>query len=489
MKKTVFRIAVSVIMIAILTTVVIAAPSIASTTKALSTNFTLINLGTSTASVSVSYYKDNGDPWPAAAGYTNFTIASNYGQKILAQYAGDSGMSAGRGSAVVSSNEALGSVVQVLARNQTASSGAYVGFSSGATKFYAPIVMRQRTTGSGLTNTQIMIQNVETTAITVDVNFVASPGSGFSNWTKSGISIPASSSYYYDVADELPANLPNGWYGSAEIVGNSSKNIVVVVSIFSGANSMQVYNAFPDTSAGTVWAFPQFTSKLSNGMNMPITAQNLSGSTMVTGSIQLDCLPTTGYTGEIHKTNPSDVVANASYAFNPYANPDYPNDWSGSCVVTAPGNIVAYAQIRFPGVNDNFAAFEGFNKSSTNTKVVIPLASKRQVNGFATAIIIQNLSTTDIAYVRLTYIRSATCSVGDPSYTLDLQIDPNANLIQNLRSATGGPATMPNTWYGSLVVEAQPATTAQPIAGYVQLTNYLNPAGDTFMAHNAVLLP
>src|SRR6266567_4037049 len=84
-----------------------------STTKTLSTNFTLINLGTSDASVSVAYYTDTGAVWTADVADTNFTIPANGGQAIIRQYA-DSTMTSGKGSAIVSSNQPLGSVVQIL---------------------------------------------------------------------------------------------------------------------------------------------------------------------------------------------------------------------------------------------------------------------------------------------------------------------------------------------------------------------------------------
>ena len=58
----------------------------ASTTKTLSTNFTLVNFGTSTANVSVSYVKTDGSAWTADSGNTNFTIPANGGQKPVYQY-------------------------------------------------------------------------------------------------------------------------------------------------------------------------------------------------------------------------------------------------------------------------------------------------------------------------------------------------------------------------------------------------------------------
>lgn len=487
MKKSVLTKAflLTISMVLVFTMVV----SAGSTTKALSTNFTLVNMSDQTATVNVGYYKDTGATWDADNGNESFTIAG-YGQKIIAQYL-DSTLTAGKGSAVVSSDMPLGSVVQVLARGQTPTSGAYSGLSSGSNSFYVPIILKQRSTQNGLTNTQIMIQNLQAAeAISAQVQFVASPGSGYSNFLKSIASIPAYSTYYYDVADESVSNLPDGWYGSAVVTGQSGKMIGVVVNIFAGANSLQTFNAFPSESAGTSWSVPQFTSKLANGLSTPVTVQNVSGGEIAIGGIDLDCLPASGYTGEIHLSNPAAVPANASYAFNPVGNAAFPNAWSGSCFVSSTANAVTYVQMRKPGFTEEFAAYEAFHGNGTDTTVIVPLASKRQANGFATVITIQNLDTSNAAMVTLTYTRAATCTVGDASYTVNKTIPAGSNLYQNLRlSADPEVPAMPDTWYGSLKVTTQSGQTARPIVGYVQLTNYLGSAGDTFMAHDAMLLP
>ena len=56
-----------------------------STTKTLSTNFTVVNLSiTTNASVTALYYKDDGSAWTADADKTNFTVPMNYGQLLPA---------------------------------------------------------------------------------------------------------------------------------------------------------------------------------------------------------------------------------------------------------------------------------------------------------------------------------------------------------------------------------------------------------------------
>ncbi len=124
--------------------------------------------------------------------------------------------------------------------------------------------------------------------ITATVQFIPSPGTVFTGFTKTfdGVNdIPKYSTKYDDVADESASNLADGWIGSAVVTAQSGKQIAVVVNIFFGADSMQTFNAFPDELKGTSWAVPQFASRLpSNNFNTPVSVQNVSGSTMVTGT-------------------------------------------------------------------------------------------------------------------------------------------------------------------------------------------------------------
>ncbi len=139
---------VALILVLLSSVVVFAAPRSAATSKSLSTNYTLVNMEKENAVVKVQYYKDDGNTWQASDDSQSFTIPGNYGQKIVAQYF-DTTMSPGRGSAVIQSSQPLGAVVQILARNQTATSGAYSGFVSGSSRLFVPLVSKNRATASG----------------------------------------------------------------------------------------------------------------------------------------------------------------------------------------------------------------------------------------------------------------------------------------------------------------------------------------------------
>lgn len=467
----------------------------ASTTKALSTNYTLVNLGPAVANVAVQYLLDNGSAWTAPASSTTFTISANGGQKIVRQYQDAMTPSSGRGSAVISSDQPLGAVVQMLAVGQTPTSGAYSGISQGSSKYYVPLALRRLNGASGLGNSQIMVQNTGTSAVTVNIALI-----GTTNFTKSGVSIPAGSTYYYDLDDET--NLPAGWFGSvvASVVSPVDGKIAVVSNLFTGPDAVQTFNGFSQESVGKGWLVPLFTSRLTNGLSTPIAIQNLSGGSIAAGGISVACTKDSASPAPATFTthNTAAVANNASFNVNPVTDLTLPAAWFGSCRVTSTGNVVAFVQMRnttvgatVPVNTSNAAAYEAINASGTDTKMFIPLAAKRLGNGFATAVTIQNLSSTNAANVTLTYTPSPDYVASGGSAAVlsatNVSIPAGTSIIQNQRLATFtvGSTAMPDGWYGTLTVSA----TGAPINGFVQLTNYLNPAGDTFMAHDGFTQP
>ena len=151
-KKVLRSSTVAILVILLITTTVFAG----STTKTLNTNFTFVNFGTADANVTVSYLLDNGSVWDADNANEAFTIPADGGQVQIRQYF-DTTLAAGQGSAVISSDQPLGSVVQIQARNQTPSQGAYKGYSGGSLVWYIPLAAHQGSSASRTVNSQIAI--------------------------------------------------------------------------------------------------------------------------------------------------------------------------------------------------------------------------------------------------------------------------------------------------------------------------------------------
>lgn len=484
----------SICLLLAFTMIASAAPLATATTKTLSTNFTLVNLGTAPATVTAKYVKADGSVWDAADTNESFTIAANFGQAIIAQYF-DPTLTSGQGSVVISSGQPLGAVVQVLARGQVPSSGAYSGIGTPASKYYAPQVFSRLPSAGGLQNSQLAIQNTESVTVTATVQFVPFPGiTGLSSYTNSSIQIAAGASYLYDLADEMNLTSTNptvtGWTGSAVVTVPAPNTVAVVVNTFAGPNALQTYNAFPESSIGSNWSIPQFTSKLPNGLNTPIIMQNLSGVEIPASDVTLSCVAATGFTpATFITTNQTAVPANATFVFNPVGNASFPDNWSGTCTVSSASSkgLVGIVQMRKPGFSEELAAYEAIPGSSTDKRVVVPLISKNQANGFATAATIKNLSLTNPAPVKLTFNPAATYGGSQTPVVIPATIPANGNLIMSQRF--GGTPELPDGWYGSLLVEPQDPGTAQPLGALVQLTNITATTGDTFMAHIAFTLP
>jgi hypothetical protein len=456
-----------------------------STTKSLSTNFTLVNFGPSAATVTVQYTKTDGSSWAADAGNTSFTIPGNGGQKPIYQYF-DSTLTSGQGSATISSNQPLGAVVQILARNQTPTSGAYSAVGP-ASRFYAPLILRQQNTASGLANTQIVIQNTGTSALSgATVQFVSSTGANA--FTYNVPTIQAGATHYYDLVNET--NLSTPFAGSATINAGSG-TVSVVVNVFFGTDGLQTYVAVSETGLSNSWAVPLFNSRLTNGLSTVVSVQNLSGAAFSPGSVVMSCPAFTGSAAPstLNLNNPSQLNNGQSYSFNPVTDTSIPAQWFGACRVTTPGNSAVIIQMRFVGTQ-NTAAYEAIRTSSTDRTFFTPLVQKILGNGFATNTTIVNLSNSSPANVTVTYTPSPdyVASGGSSSVlSFTTQIPAGSSLQQNHRIAgfQVGSTPMPNGWYGTLRV----VSSDQPIAGFTQITNVNNPAGDTFMTYTAFTQP
>lgn len=460
-----------------------------STTKQLSTNFTVVNLGDGPAQGIVQYIKTDGTQW--GSGSESFTISTAGGQAIFRQYnpagqPGNPNLTDGAGSVIISADQPLGAVVQILARGQNpTSSGAYSGFAGGDSSYYVPLVARKLSTASGLGNSQIIVQNVSGSSINVEIELIGSAGT--TTYLKTGISIQPGASYYYDLATESASNVPDGWYGSAVVRTTTAGGAIAVVSNFFTGDAMQTFNAFSSTSPTTEWFIPLFTSRLANSLSTPVAVQNLSGSQIPAGGVSLVCTPDpalSGYT-PFTKTNTSAIGNTAAYYFNPVTDMSIPAGFYGSCVVNASANVVAFVQMRFVATGEA-AAYEAFPAGSTATKVFVPLVAQRLANGFATAVTIQNLSN-ETATFNLTYQRSPDCTVGPATYSPPPQtVGPYASLIQNHRTGVSG---LTDGWFGTLTVQSN-----KPVGAFVQLTflrsiNPSLPGGDNYMAHNAFTQP
>lgn len=464
----------------------------ASTTKNLSTNFTLVNLEAAANSGSISYYKDNGSQWRQAE---SFQFAAEGDQLIKRQYDAGALPTSGAGSVVVSASGKLGAVVQILARDgQVDTSGAYSGATAGAASMTIPLTTRKLNTASGASNSQIYVQNTGNDNATVEIEMINPDGT--SRFKKTGITLAVGQATNYDLNNEVATNIPDGWFGSAVVrATNQGGSITAVSNLFTGADGMQTFNGFANKAQN--WKAPLFLSRLSNGLNSPVAVQNLSGQQIPVGGIKLNCKKDAASPGnDFNVANTTAVGNTASYFFNPVTDQAIPAGFFGACTIDTTGfDTVAFVQLRYvkiAGVSPNAsdsqaAAYEGIPGNGTNKKVTVPLYAKRLGNGFASAVTIQNLNNSAPATVNLVYKGGAGAPANCSLTKNGVSIPAGGSLIQNHRVESGAGAVpeIGNGCFGTLVV----TSTDQPIDAFVQLTDVSGRAGDTFMAHNAFTSP
>lgn len=443
----------------------------AATTKALATNYTLVNLGETEATVAAQYITPTGTEWGDSI-FKNFVIPAG-GNQIVRQYF-DTGLPSGMGSVVISSNRALGAMVQEVTRSGVPTMGAYAGITTPSATWYIPLASRQGTSVTGKANSQIVVQNVDASA-TVDFKIeYFSRSTGNLDLTRSFTGLAGGASRLIDL--DLETGLTAPWWGSV-VVSTTSGSLGVVSNLFFGADSLNAFNAFAAEEITSSWRIPLLYIRLTNTLTSSITIQNLSGETLPVGDIELACIknsasPGTDFT--LHST--STVADKLSYSFNTYTDViNFPTpNWQGSCEVKSLSGkgIAVLVQDRYikNAEQSMYGAVPGY---LTSQKVSVPLVAKRLANGFANTVTIQNLGTTT-ATLTITYRPTGG---GTPIVRTGISVDPGANYIRNFRlTETEGP-DMPDGWEGSMVIESN-----TPIAAFVQNT-YLTANGDRLMAY------
>ena len=475
MKKTINILAVLLILFVLTVTPLESKHQVAlaaATTKNLATNYTLVNLGTAEASVTATYLTPAGAEWGSSI-FKYFTIPAG-GNSIVRQY-DDTGLTAGRGSVIVASNQPLGAMVQEITRTGTPSSGAYTGISQASAKWYVPLAARRANSATGKVNSQIVVQNVGSGPADYKVEYFTL-GTGSSAFSRTYTGLASGASNLIDL--DLEGGLPSPWWGSVE-VSTTSGSLGVVSNLFFGADSLNSFNGFPVEKVTSSWKVPLLYVRLSNTLTTSVTVQNLSGGDLPVGDIQMKCVknPAAAGAAEITVTNNAVVKDKSSYAFNTFTDTtNFPTaGWYGSCEVKSLSGkgLAVLVQDRYTK-NAEQSMYEAVPGTLTSTKVSVPLVAKRLANGFANTVTIQNLGTNE-ATLTIKYIPTG----GGATVTrTGITVPAGGSYIRNFRLTATEAPDLPNGWVGSMVIESSGA----PIAAFVQNT-YLTAFGDRLMAY------
>ncbi len=480
-KRTVF---VIFSIVAILSLIIVSQASAGSATKTLSTNFTLVNIGADIAKVSISYYLPSGSPWTSSK-FTSYDIPADGGQAIVRQY--DDTLTSGQGSVIVSSSQPLASMVQMLNRSGVGAptSAAYLGFSQGNTSVVLPLLSRKANTASGLSNSQLTIQNTYSAAIDATIAFYTlGDTSGSPIFTTPAIPIQPGASYIYDLADVSAASLPDGWWGSAVVSTTAPGQLVVIVSWFLGPDGLNAYEGVSSILASSKWFIPLLYVRLPNTLSTSLSIQNMSGSEIPAEDITLSCKKdaTSGGSDTITAKNTAAFPYRSVYTFNTTNTSVFPEaSWYGGCVVSSASskNIVVLVQHRYVGGGDT-GAYIAIPGTSTDKTLYVPLVAKRLANKFATTATIQNLNESQPATVDLIY---TPLGGGTPIVRYNVVIPAGGSIIRNFRLPDTESPEMPDGWVGTLKVVSD-----QPVQAFLANT-FMTINGDQFQAYSGVTKP
>lgn len=189
----------------------------------------------------------------------------------------------------------------------------YNGYESGGTKWFTPVLVNNYWSW----NASLIIQNTESNAANVTVNYSTGLSKSYNIPAMSVISI-------YLPHEPLPRGR-NGLF-AAEITSN--RNVVVMVNQGNDTNnSAATYNAFLD---GSSTVFAPGVMKRAGLFSTSITCQNV-GSSPTTMEVK--------YSGQPGATSTSPVipVGGTHIWYTPHAN--LPNGYDGGAVITSTGDI------------------------------------------------------------------------------------------------------------------------------------------------------
>ncbi len=381
------------------------------------TNAVLQNAGTGTATVVVTYYDASG-----TVQYTHSGVSLATGAVTEVKTQDEPLPSGFQGTAVVSSDQPLASVVSIKNTGVTASSGqttqaAYNGTSAPAATVFFPSVWRF----SGIAS-RVTIQNTENASATVTVDFYDRSGNKLGTCSET---LAAFGSKTYDM--RTPPSC-SGWTDSVadgSITATSSGPLLAGASTAAWSNRAAAYQALTSADQGTVLYAPShFRFKLNasdaeytlfSAINIqntdpnndaPITVEYFTrGDTSGTPALTINTTVPAGSAIGLNTKNGASVAASE---FDPLG-----TSWDGSVKITSDNNIPLIGT----GItNWGTAGYAGMyalvSDSSASSKIFIPAQYRRVVSGSWaqwSAINLQNIGTTTVAAsdLTVTYIDQA----------------------------------------------------------------------------------
>jgi hypothetical protein len=363
--------------------------------------FQLQNLDeTNVANVTIAFYDEAG----TIVATVNDTIVPHTNKTYFPLNAVSTGF---KGSVVVSSDQQLASITNVLTSDQKGGD-AYAGFNQGATTIKLPLLMKNN---YGI-STWFNVQNIGNSLADVTVNYTGG------SCTETA-SIPAGASHTFD--QSINSCLPSGYVGGGTVT--SANNIVVVVmQIVSGKPTTLAYPGFSTTS--TTFLAPLISSNYYNSG----TSINVQNSGSISTDVTISYTPNPGFPGNVC-TETKTIPAGATVIFGFPQLPIACGTKSGTGVTdTVNGAFVGSASVINNSTDQPLtaivntitrgtasgSAYAAFNPATGTSKLSFPLIMDRNY-GIFTGMSITNVGTQPT---------TVNCSFSGSTRTISQTIDP-----------------------------------------------------------------
>lgn len=378
------------------------------------------NLSASVATTSIAFYDATG----GVAGTTNDTIPAN-GSKT---YFPLQNVSAGfNGSAIVSSDQVVAAVVNVLGNNGV-SAASYIGQAAGSTTVEIPLLMKNN---SGY-DTWFKVQNAGTQATNITVNY--SDGT-----TATANNVAPSAAATFDQSTET--HTPKVF---AATVTSSNAQPLVATVIEENATTLFAYNGF---SAGSLLPVAPLVNANNFGY---ITGIQIKNGGNASSDVTVSYTPAGAGNGtactETQTIAAGQSATFALYSFTLAAIPGMTSNCArgakfvGSAQVTTnSGNVPLSAIVnQLNSAQNKGEAYAGFDPANLGTKVVMPLIMDRNF-GYFTGFNVMNVgAATTVNCTFTNNARTLSVALGAGAVMNDVQLNQMANGYVGSATCTGG---------------------------------------------------
>lgn len=396
------------------------------------TGFQVANLSGSVANVSMEFY---GAAGTVVATVTDTIAANGSNTYFPLDNPGSVNLPAGfAGSAVISSDQPVAAIVNVIGDNFTAGASA-ASFSGGATTVSLPLIAKGQV---GIYDTWFHVQNTGTATANVTVAYAGTACTETAN-------IAPGAAAKFDQASNTC--LPNDHVGAATITSNEPV-VATLLETTRDNSGLFAYNGFTSSSAEVSVPLVQFNNV---GFHSGIQIQNVgAASTEVTvtyapaGGLGTACTET----GTV-AAGSSGTFGLFAFSLNGGTNTDnctFGQRFVGAATVTSSPSQPLVAIINQTNFSNFASAYGGFNPASATDSLAMPLLMDRNF-GYYTGFNLLNAgdATTTVTCTYSTATNGGTIANG--SYTLAAGEAVNQLQLNQASQATyvgGGTCTSSN---------------------------------------------